>query len=260
MTYGVPYMGSKNKIGKDIIEVLPSGRRFVDLFAGGCAMTHAALASGKYDCALTNDKSPVCGVDLFKMAVKGEFDDPKYLRLVDYDEFYERRFIDPWMIAIFGWNYSIYYFAGKKGEASQLIAKNNITDITTLAKFGNTRQLQCLNRLRKLKDCVDLSKVEFTNMDYKDYEFKEGDVVYCDPPYGDTKHFYNIKETFDHDQFWDWVRTRDYPIYVSEYSAPDDFVSIFEKRRGGIQSRDGKNKTTTHTEHLFIHKKFKEDN
>lgn len=234
MSYGVPYQGSKNKIAKDIIELLPSGHRFVDLFAGGCAMTHAALASGKYDCALTNDKFPVRGVDLFKMAVKGEFDDPKYLRLVGYDEFYERRYIDPWMIAIFGFNSTTRYFAGKTGQAAQLISKNSITDIITLAQFGCKFPLQVLNRLRKLKDCVDLAKVEFAQMDYTDYEFREGDVVYCDPPYRNTENYRHTKQKFDHDEFWDWVRTRDYPVYVSEYNAPDDFVSIFEKQRGGI--------------------------
>lgn len=232
MTYGVPYQGSKNMIAKGIIEVLPSGHRFVDLFAGGCAMTHAALASGKYDCALTNDKFPVRGVDLFKMAVNGEFDDPKYLRLVGHDEFYERRYIDPWMIAIFGWNGVELYFG--VGTSAKIIVEHNITDIITLAQFGCKFPLQRLNRLRKLKGCVDLAKVEFANMDYKDYEFKEGDVVYCDPPYRKTRYYAHTKETFDHDQFWDWVRTRDYPIYVSEYNAPDDFVSIFEKKRGGL--------------------------
>lgn len=142
MTYGAPYQGSKNRIAKDIIELLPSGHRFVDLFAGGCAMTHAALASGKYDCALTNDKFPVRGVDLFKMAVNGEFDDPKYLRLVGYDEFYERRYIDPWMIAMFGWNGDTRYFAGKNGQAAHLISNNNITDIITLAQLGCAKPLQ----------------------------------------------------------------------------------------------------------------------
>lgn len=233
-TYGVPYQGSKNKIAKDIIELLPSGDRFVDLFAGGCPMTHASLASGKYDCALTNDKFPVIGADLFKMAVKGEFDDPKYLRLVGYDEFYERRYIDPWMIAVFGWNQTSRYFAGKNGQTAQLISKNSIADITTLAEFGELRPLQYLNRLRKLKGCVDLAKVEFAQMDYADYEFREGDVVYCDPPYRNTDGYRHTKEKFDHDKFWEWVRTRNYPVYVSEYSAPEDFVSIFEKIRGGI--------------------------
>lgn len=169
MSYGVPYMGSKNRIANDIMELLPSGHRFVDLFAGGCAMTHAALASGKYDCALTNDKYPVLGVDLFKMAVAGEFDDPKYLRLVGYPEFYERRYIDPWMIAMFGWNSTTWYFAGKNGQTTQLISRNSIADIMTLAQMGCKVPLQQLNRLRKLKGCVDLAKVEFAQMDYTDY-------------------------------------------------------------------------------------------
>lgn len=79
-----------------------------------------------------------------------------------------------------------------------------------------------------------MTKVEFAQMDYTDYEFREGDVVYCDPPYRNTGNYRNIKEKFDHDKFWDWVRTRDYPVYVSEYIAPDDFVSIFKKKRGGL--------------------------
>ena len=47
--YGIPYMGSKDKIADDILSVLPGGKRFVDLFGGGFAMSHAALLSGKYE-------------------------------------------------------------------------------------------------------------------------------------------------------------------------------------------------------------------
>lgn len=61
MNYGVPYQGSKNRIAKDIIELLPSGHRFVDLFAGGCAMTHCASLSDKWDKVLSNDKYPLLG-------------------------------------------------------------------------------------------------------------------------------------------------------------------------------------------------------
>ena len=45
--FGVGYMGSKNKIVKALILQLPSAKYFVDLFAGGCAMTHGAMLSGK---------------------------------------------------------------------------------------------------------------------------------------------------------------------------------------------------------------------
>ena len=40
--YGVPYMGSKNDIAEQIIQIVPQARNFYDLFAGGCAVTHAA--------------------------------------------------------------------------------------------------------------------------------------------------------------------------------------------------------------------------
>ena len=41
MTYGVPYQGSKNRPVKELVALLPSGERFVDLFTGGCAMRFA---------------------------------------------------------------------------------------------------------------------------------------------------------------------------------------------------------------------------
>ena len=31
--YGIPYMGSKDKIADSLMKVLPNGRRFVDLLA-----------------------------------------------------------------------------------------------------------------------------------------------------------------------------------------------------------------------------------
>ena len=42
MNYGIPYMGSKNKIAADIIRLLPEAGHFYDLFAGGCAVTQGA--------------------------------------------------------------------------------------------------------------------------------------------------------------------------------------------------------------------------
>lgn len=44
-TFGIGYQGSKNRIANDIICSLPSGDRFVDLFAGGCSVTHCAMLS-----------------------------------------------------------------------------------------------------------------------------------------------------------------------------------------------------------------------
>lgn len=56
--YGLPYKGSKNKIANEIVEQLPGGDCLVDLFAGGGAITHAALLSGKWKQFIMNDVQP----------------------------------------------------------------------------------------------------------------------------------------------------------------------------------------------------------
>ena len=59
MTYGMPYTGSKNGIAETLISLLPPGKRFVDLFGGGGAMTHCAVLSGKYESVLYNEVLPL---------------------------------------------------------------------------------------------------------------------------------------------------------------------------------------------------------
>ena len=55
MIYGLPYMGSKGRIAKQLMDALPSGRVLVDPFDGGCAVTHAALLAGKWERVVAND-------------------------------------------------------------------------------------------------------------------------------------------------------------------------------------------------------------
>ena len=52
--YGVPYKGSKNAIAEWVVNTLPAGNRLVDLFAGGCAVTHCAMLSGKWNNYMAN--------------------------------------------------------------------------------------------------------------------------------------------------------------------------------------------------------------
>lgn len=76
MKYGITYQGSKNAIAEKIIEVLPSGRRFVDLFGGGAAISHCAVLSGKWQKVLYNEYNPLL-VDLIKKAINGDFKNEK---------------------------------------------------------------------------------------------------------------------------------------------------------------------------------------
>lgn len=55
MRYGLPYMGSKNKIAEWVLSYLPQADNFYDLFCGGCAITHCAITQGKYRNYYIND-------------------------------------------------------------------------------------------------------------------------------------------------------------------------------------------------------------
>ena len=83
MRYGLPYSASKNTIAEWVIFNLPRGNRFVDLFAGGCAVTHCAMLSGKYKYFLANDIGDAPRI--FKMAINGEFEN--YATIPTREEF-----------------------------------------------------------------------------------------------------------------------------------------------------------------------------
>lgn len=75
-------MGSKSKIADSLIKALPEGKRFVDLFGGGFAMSECALRSGKYEGVLYNDFNPLV-VNLVMDAIAGKYNfkrfDPKWI-------------------------------------------------------------------------------------------------------------------------------------------------------------------------------------
>ena len=92
INFGLGYMGSKSVIARDLIKLIPSGDRFVDAFAGGCAMTHAALLVGRWPKILANDIVEV--PEFFVNAVKGQYRDETrwisredFFRLKDTDLF-----------------------------------------------------------------------------------------------------------------------------------------------------------------------------
>lgn len=55
MNYGLPYKGSKEKIADRILDLMPSAGKFYDLFAGGMAVTHAAMLRNKFGKVICND-------------------------------------------------------------------------------------------------------------------------------------------------------------------------------------------------------------
>ncbi len=90
MRYGIPYMGSKNQIAEWVVSVLPPAQNFYDLFAGGCAITHAAMVKKKYQNFIIND---IGGAPkLFCDAVNGKYHDER--RWISREDFKQLKELD----------------------------------------------------------------------------------------------------------------------------------------------------------------------
>ena len=70
-----------------------------------------------------------------------------------------------------------------------------------------------------------MKNVKFSSGDYKKFSNLKN-IIYCDPPYRDTKCHYI--EKFDHKDFYDWCNKMSHNniIFLREYKAPKQFKKI----------------------------------
>ena len=111
------------------------------------------------------------------------------------------------------------------------------------------QSLESLERLERLQS--QNAQIVASADDYRNYVYQDGDVVYCDPPYANTSKY---TVDFDNEGFWQWCRTRNFPVYISEYRAPEDFISVWSKEKRRLFSSS--NLSANAIEHLFLHKKW----
>lgn len=361
-------MGSKSKIAEDILAILPRGKRFVDLFGGGFAMTHCAMLSGKYEEFYYNELNPLV-VDMIKKAIAGEYknecrwiDRETFLNLKDTDGYIKycwsfgnkgeaylyAKEIEPWKKALhyarvlgdcsllkeFGIDstgsrqdikankdeykekYIKWYLKNiclsdadfnrlkndldkkikdQKEELRQYLCNAlkesglTATEVdrrlnTQMSKhyFGRsqwafpTREeynkmrafmplkpydevygyqellqslqrlqsleileiLQSMESLQRLQRLQSLQRLEINCGSYEDYQYKDGDVVYCDPPYENTAKY--SEDGFNHKKFYDWVASRPYQVYFSSYEISDTrFYKVWSKEKNQLLHGQG---------------------
>jgi site-specific DNA-adenine methylase len=92
--YGLPYKGSKSKLAAKIFEIFPTAENFYDLFAGGCAMTHFAIAHKNYKRIIANDIN-AGPVQLFRDAIEGKFENER--RWISRGDFYRLKNSEPYV-------------------------------------------------------------------------------------------------------------------------------------------------------------------
>jgi DNA adenine methylase len=88
------------------------------------------------------------------------------------------------------------------------------------------------NACARLYEAWGDKNLTFSNKSYAALGYKKTDLIYCDPPYKNTRGFKVGK--FDSDEFFNWMRTmhqEGYQIVCSEYSdnLPDDATVIWRK-------------------------------
>lgn len=110
MKYGLPYKGSKNKLAERIVRLLPKRTHLIDLFCGGCAVSHAALLMGKYEHIHINDINWMCPT-LFIDALNGKYNDEN--RWISREDFFRLKDTDPYVAVVwsFGNNLRDYLYS-----------------------------------------------------------------------------------------------------------------------------------------------------
>lgn len=258
---GLPYQGSKRRLATKIVDLFPAAPILVDVFAGGCAVTHAALLSGKFEKVIANDLSDA--PQLFYYCAKyGVPEKPKW---VSRDEFFALKDTTPLIRYCYSFgNDGKSYLYGHEIEPLKHAAHRAVVDedCSLLPEgirapmrealsgvIGTHERYLCYKRvIRELVGRFDLQHLEFLERlarldrlravaradnlivfrrDYRDVHIPEGAVVYCDPPYANTSGYGSC---FDHWAFYAWCRAvgKRHPLFVSEYWMPSDFRCVIE--------------------------------
>lgn len=110
MKYGLPYKGSKNKLAERIVSLLPKRTHLIDLFCGGCAVSHAALLRNKYEHIHINDVNWMCPT-LFIDALNGKYQNET--RWISREDFFRLKDTDPYVAVVwsFGNNLRDYLYS-----------------------------------------------------------------------------------------------------------------------------------------------------
>lgn len=278
MNYGMPYMGSKSKIAKWIVDMLPAAHTWVEPFAGGCAVTHAAILSGKYKRFIINDITDSAKV--FVDAINGKFknenrwisrsdflelkDEDAYVRLCfsfgnDQKTYCYSREIEPYKRAF---HYAVMFNDFKPFE--NLGIKLNISKTFNSDYERRIHIKRHLIAIRKDKHAGDLQSLESLErlerlqplqLDYRDVPIPKNDyIVYCDPPYVNTNSYLN---SFNHDEFYKWALSIN-NLFISEYEMPEPFKRIDMRRK--TCSFSALKNDTKKEEGIWVNKKYAERN
>lgn len=232
------YMGSKNRIAKEILPIIlkdrKEGQYYVEPFVGGCNMID------KVDGNRIGNDINFYLIELFKGLQEGKTL-PDVITFEQYNHINANKDENPFLTGFVGFN-STY---GGKWFGGYARGKNN---------KGVERNYTLEGKNNILKQLPNIIGIEFYNTNYYDIPIPPNSIIYCDPPYFETTSY---KDKFDHDKFWQWCREKSiegHEVYISEYQAPKDFECIKEVKTTTQLGNGTKSGNQIKTEKLFKYK------
>lgn len=227
------YFGGKAKIAKYIVPYLEGVRKegqvFVEPFVGGANVV--SKMSGERKAYDFNEYL----IEMYK-GVQNGYELPDELSEEEYKHVRLNKDEDKVLTGFVGFGCS---FAGKWFGGYARNKQNH-----------NYCKASKNSLLKKMSTMAD---VEFDWRDYKSLFLKDC-LIYCDPPYANTTKYTGVPD-FDTEEFWDVMRewSKDNDVYISEYEAPDDFVSVLDMPTK-TNIRDKSDNVCCRVEKLFKYK------
>lgn len=236
------YMGSKSKISKEILPIILKNRKpnqyYIELFVGGCN------SIDKVDgLRIGNDINP------FLIAMwNGLQNDCQRPRIINKDTYSywrsaynEKRisYTDEEMFMM-GWVGFMASFNGRFFDGGY--SGHNVNGRDYISE-----------QIRNTESQIDNIKgINFTSLDYSELAIPNNSILYLDIPYKDTKQ-YSYSKDFDYEKLYKYAEQKTqegHDVFISEYTAPDDFVCIWQKE---VTNAMNTTKTYRPIEKLFVH-------
>ena len=212
------YVGSKNKLSKDLAPIIQSyitedTKGYLEPFVGGANMIDKIQCSNKIGCDIHKQL-----IALLQYAQ--EYGDLLPERILEdtYNEVKNNKEkYEDWYVGLVGFcgSFGAKYFGGYardgKGDNSGKWSAGAIKNLKKQIPNLKNIKFQCCSFLDLPKDKI------------------KGYVIYCDIPYkGTTKY---KTESFPYEKFYEWVKEMSInnTVLISEYDMPDEFECIWEK-------------------------------
>ena len=242
------YMGSKNKLSKDLVPIIQSyitenTKGYIEPFVGGANVIDKIQCDKKIGFDIHEYL-----IELLNYSKENYNEIPDTISEEEYKNVKNNKDEYPkWYVGLVGFcaTYGARWFEG--------YARSFKSDGVTPRDMSGERIKNLKKQAPNLKD------IKFNCCNFLDLpkDKIKGYVIYCDPPYKNSKK-YSKTEEFPYEKFYEWCKEMSVhnTVLISEYDMPEDFVCIWEKNHKTLidSNKSSSDKNNIRIEKLYTYK------